>query len=146
MLFDVARDVVVVRQLQQAAVLVAVEDDQVEVVDLLREQLARREGDERQLIDRRPVVLLGRTQNGEVHEVDGGVGLQEVAPGALAGMRLAGDEQHAQVLAHALGGDDRAVVGGGQLARRGVELDLEDVLPGVRERHLDFDGAVERPW
>ena len=126
--------------------LVAVEDDQVEVVDLLREQLARREGDERQLIDRRAVVLLGRAQNGEVHQVDGGVGLQQVSPRALAGVRLAGDEQHAQVLAHALGGDDRAVVGRRQLARRRVELDFEDVLPGVRERHLDFDGTIRRPW
>ncbi len=71
---------------------------------------------------------------------------KQVAPGALAGVRLAGDEQHAQVLAHALGGDDGAVVGGRQLARRRVELDLEDVLPGVRERHLDLDGRVRPPW
>ena len=83
-----------------------------------------------------PSCFSRRPQNGEVHEIDGGVGLQQVAPDALAGVRLAGDQQHAQVLAHALGGDDRAVVGGGQLARRRLELDLDDVLAGVRERHL----------
>ena len=36
-----------------------------------------------------------------MHEIDGGVGLQEVAPGALARMRLAGDEQHPQAVADA---------------------------------------------
>ena len=43
-------------------------------------------------------------------EVDGGVGLEQVAPGALAGMRLAGDQQHAQLVAHAVDRDDGAVV------------------------------------
>ena len=45
----VARDVLVVGDRQNVAVLVAVEDDEVEVVELLVEQLARREGDEREL-------------------------------------------------------------------------------------------------
>jgi hypothetical protein len=31
-----------------------------------------------------------------VHQIDRGVGLEQVAPGALAGVRLAGDQQHAQ--------------------------------------------------
>ena len=75
-----------------------------------------------------PSCFCGRAQNREVHEVDGGVRLQQVAPDALAGVRLAGDQQHAQVLAHALGRDDHAVVGGGQLAGRRLELDLDDVL------------------
>ena len=127
-LLHVAGDVVVVEQLQDVAVLVAVEDDEVEVLDLLGEQLARREGDQRELVDRRAVLLLRRAQNGEVHEVDGGVRLQQVAPRALAGVRLARDQQHAQVLAHALGRDHHAVVGGRQLARRRLELDLDDVL------------------
>ncbi len=133
MVVHVARDVVVVDELQDAAVLIAVEDDEVEILDLVREQLLGREGDERELIDRRAVLLLGRAQNGEVHEIDGGVRLQEVAPGALAGVRLARDEEHAQVLAHALGDDDEAVVGRRELAGRRLELDLEDVGAGVRE-------------
>ncbi len=143
MVVHVARDVVVVDELQDAPVLIAVEDDEVEILDLVREQLLGREGDERELIDRRAVLLLGRAQNGEVHEIDGGVRLQEIAPRALAGMRLARDEEDAQVLAHALGDDDEAVVGGGELARRRLELDLEDVGAGVRERHLDLDRAAD---
>ena len=45
-------------------------------------------------------------------EVDAGVGLEQVAPGALAGMRLARDQQHAQLVAHAVDRDHRAVVDG----------------------------------
>ena len=54
----IARDVVEVEQRQDVAVRVAVEDDEVELLDLLCEQLARREGDQRQLVDRRAVLLL----------------------------------------------------------------------------------------
>src|SRR5581483_4217992 len=116
-----------------AAMLIAVEDDQVEVLDLLGEQLARRESDQRKLMDRRAVLLLGRPQNGEVHEVYGGIRLQEIAPCALPGVRLARDQQHAQVLAHTLSRNDDAVVGRRQLAGHGLEFDLENVLAGMRE-------------
>ena len=127
----IAGDVVEIEQRQHAAMLVAVEDDQVELVDLLREQLAGGEGDQRQLVDRRAVLLLRRAQDGEVDEVDRGVRLQQVAPGALAGMRLAGDQQHAQVLADALDGDDGAVVDRRQLAGERLRLELDDVGPAM---------------
>ena len=122
--------------------LVTVENNEIEVVDLLREQLARREGDKRKLIDRRTVVFLGRPQNREVDQIDGGVLLQEVSPGALASVRFTGNEQHAQILAHSFCCDDGAVVGGRELAGRRVELDLEDILARVRERHVDRDGTA----
>ena len=67
---DVAGDVLEIVVRQDAAALVAVEDDQVELVDLLHEQLLGREGDQRELEDRHEVLLLGRAQDGEVHEVD----------------------------------------------------------------------------
>ncbi len=35
------------------------------------------------------------------------------------------------------------LLAGGELARRGVELDLEDVLPCVRERHLDLHRGAD---
>ena len=133
---DIARDVLEIEQRQHAAPLIAVEDDQVELVELLLEQLARGEGDQRQLIDRRAVLLLGRAQDGEMHEVDRGIGFQHVAPGALAGMRLAGDEQHAQILAHALDRQHDAIVDGGELAGRRLRFDLDDVRPGM----IDGDG------
>ena len=103
----VAGDVLEVVVRQDAAALVAVEDDQVELVDLLHEQLLRREGDQRELEDRHEVLLLRRAQDGEVHEVDGAVGLQQVPPGPLARIGLAGDEQHPQPVAHAVDRDDR---------------------------------------
>ena len=84
-----------------------------------------------------------------MHQVDGGVGLQEVAPGALAGMRLAGDEQHAQILADAVEDGDGAVVGVGDLALGLVDRQFDDVAPGVGdddlERHRLADhGALGR--
>jgi hypothetical protein len=130
--FDILRDVVIVEDRQHAAVLVAIEDDQVELVDLVDEEFAGREGDQRELVDRRAVLLFRRAQNGEVHEVDRCVGLQEVAPGALAGVRLAGDEQHAQVLANALDDMDGAVVGRGDLAFDRLDLEFEDVVAAAR--------------
>ena len=68
-------------------------------------------------------------------EVDIGVRLEEVAPGALARMRLAGDEEHAQLLADALDGDDGAIVGGGELAVERLGLDLDHVRAAVIDPH-----------
>ena len=124
---DIAGDVVEVEDRQHAAMLVAIEDDEVELVDLLREQLAGGEGDQRELVDRRAVLLLRRAQDGEVDEVDRGVGLEEVPPGALAGMRLARDEEDAEVLADALDRGDGAVVDLGQLAGQRLGLEFEDI-------------------
>ena len=109
-LAHIARDIVEIDDRQHALARVAVEDDELELVDLLLEQLAGREGDQRELVDRRAVLLLRRAQNGEMDEIDAGVGLEKVAPGALAGMRLARHQQDAQLVAHAVDRDDRAVV------------------------------------
>ena len=135
---DVARDVVEVEDRQHAVVRVAVEDDQVERVDLFREELAGGEGDQRQFVDRCAVLLLRRAQDGEVDEVDRGVGLEQVAPGALAGVRLAGDQQDPQVFADAFDFGYRAVVGEGQFAGERLGLELEDVRAGVRNVDDEF--------
>ena len=63
-------DVAQIHGRQDAAVLEAVQDDQVEFLDLDLEQLAHREGDQRKLVERRQIVLFGRAQDGEVHQVD----------------------------------------------------------------------------
>ncbi|MNL75861.1 hypothetical protein D3C87_2017330 [compost metagenome] len=52
-----------------------------------------------------------------MHQVHRGVGFQQVAPGALAGMGLSGDKKHPKVLADALDQVDGAVVGVGDFAR-----------------------------
>ena len=59
-------------------------------------------------------------------------------------MRLAGDEQHAQVLANAFGCNNDAVVGGGQFAGRFVQFNLNNVLARVRERHINGDLLTNR--
>jgi len=70
-----------------------------------------------------------------MNEVDRGVGLEQVAPGTLARVRLAGDQQHAQILADALDLDRGAVVDLGQFARHRVGFELDEVEPAVR--HVD---------
>jgi hypothetical protein len=47
-----------------------------------RGELADRERDERELVDRRAILLFRRAQDGEMHEIDRGVGLEQIAPGA----------------------------------------------------------------
>src|SRR5262249_60212428 len=97
--------------------------------DLLLEQLARREGDQRQFVDRRAVLLLRRAQNGEMHEIDAGIGFEEIAPRPLAGMRLARYEKDAQLVAHAGDRHHRAVVDGRELAFGRARRDLGGVRP-----------------
>ena len=144
-LAHIARDVVEIDDRQHALARVAVEDDELELVDLLLEQLAGREGDQRQLVDRRAVLLLRRPQDGEMDEIDAGVGFEQIAPGALAGMRLAGDQQHAQLVAHAVDRDHRAVVDRSVSSfSSGASLDLDDVRSGMRNRHVDADAGARR--
>ncbi len=66
-----------------------------------------------------------------MHQVDRGVGLEQVAPGALAGMRLAGNQQHPQPVADALGDHDGAVVADGQFTRQFGCRQLDDVVAAV---------------
>src|SRR5690606_17184611 len=113
---NILRDVVVIEDRQHVAVRIAVEDDEVEVLDLLDEEFTRREGDQRQLVDRRTILLFRRTQNGEMDEVHRGVRLQQVAPSAFSGVGFAGDQQDAEVLADAVDDVDGAVVDGRDLA------------------------------
>ena len=89
---DIAGDVVEIDHRQHALTGVAVEDDELKFTDLLLEQFAGRKRDQRQLVDRRAVLLFRRAQNSEMHEIDRGVRLEQVSPRALAGMRLAGDQ------------------------------------------------------
>ena len=85
----IARDVVEIDDRQHALARVTIEDDELEFVDLLLEQLARRKGDQRQFVDRRAVLFFRRPQNGEMDEIDRGIGFEKVTPSALAGMRFA---------------------------------------------------------
>ncbi|MCY1493282.1 hypothetical protein D9M68_271180 [compost metagenome] len=120
--------------------LVAIEDDQVELVDLVDEQFTRRERDQRQFVDRRTILLFLRAQNGEVHEIDRGVGFQEITPGTLTGMRLAGHKQHAQIFANAVEYVNRTVVGRGHFAWNRIHRKFEHVVAAAR--NLEAEGNV----
>ena len=70
-------------------------------------------------------------------EIHIGVGFEKVAPCALARMRLSRDEEHAQLLADALDGDDRAVVRLGEFVRKAVHVEFDDVRAAMIDAHLD---------
>jgi hypothetical protein len=61
-----------------------------------------------------------------------------------AGMRLAGDEQHAQMLAHDVDLGDRNVVLQRQLAFRGFHLQLDDGAARMGERQVDGQVLAHR--
>ena len=93
--------------------------------------------DQRKFLDRRAVLFFRRAQNGEVDEGDRRIGLQQIAQRALARMRFAGDQQHAQLIAHAGRHHGGAVVEQRQFLRPGFGLDFDDVFAAVRQRQLE---------
>ena len=143
-LAHIARDVFEIGLRDHAPAAVAVEDDQVEFVELDVEQFADRKGDQRQFADRRAVLLFRRPQDREMDEVDRGIGFEDVAPDALAGMRLARDEQHPQAVAHAIDHDDGMIVVERQLARARLDRKLENIGSAVIDRQGQWDIAADR--
>ena len=79
-----------------------------------------------------------------MHEIDRGIGLEQIAPGPLAGIRFAGDQKHAQLVAHAVDVDDGAVVDRRQLAGERRRFDLDDIRPAVRDRDIDTLRRADR--
>jgi len=140
----VARDVLQIHRGQNVAPAIAVEDDEVEFVESYLEQLADRKGDQRQLGDGREVLRLRRAEDREVDEVDRRIGLEQRAPGALAGMRLAGHQQDAQPVAHAVHRHDGAVVLEREFARPRLGDQLEQALPAALEREVERVRAADR--
>jgi hypothetical protein len=55
---------------------------------------------------------------------------------------LAGHQQHAQLVTHAVDGDDGAVVHRRQLALERRSLDLDDVGPGMLDLDVDACGLA----
>ncbi len=74
-----------------------------------------------------------------MHEIDGSIRLEQIAPGALAGMRLAGNEQHAQPVAHALDHRHGAIVLKRDLAFKRLGDNLGNVLAAMIDHHRQLD-------
>ncbi|MCX7344662.1 MAG: hypothetical protein NTU78_02805, partial [Alphaproteobacteria bacterium] len=142
----IARDIAQIGRRQDRLAAVAVEDHEIELVELVDEKFARRKRDQRQFLDRRAVLFFRRAENGEMHQVDRRIGLEQVAPGTFAGMRLAGHQQYAQPVAYALDHADGAVVLRRDLAFERRHADLGDVLPAMthRDRHLGRSARRDR--
>ena len=78
-----------------------------------------------------------------MHQIDRGVGLQQVAPCPLAGVRLAGHQQHAQPVAHTVHREHGPVVAVGQLALGHWHREFDDVRPAMADRDLDGHAAPD---
>ena len=75
-----------------------------------------------------------------MNEVDRCIGLEQIAPGALARMRLARYKQHLQAIADAFGGDHSAVVLKRNLAGEGCDRHFSIVAPAVLDIDWNVDG------
>ena len=143
-IFNILADIIEIDRRQNAASPIAVKNDQVKIIDLFQEKLARRKGDKRQFPHRHAVLFFRRAQDGEMHKVDRAVGFQKIAPCARAGMRLTRDQKHAQAIAHAVDLDQRCVVAIGKFARRGGGGELQHVAPAMRQGQRQVNRLAKR--
>ena len=143
-IFHIAGDIVEIERRHDIAPAIAVENDQIELAQALHEELLDREADQSQLVHRRRVTAVWRPQDGEVDQVDRRVGLQQVAPGAGAIVRLAGDQQHTQTVAHAIHIHRSAIVDQGEFLRTRLDLGLDDILAAALHRHFHTRGLADR--
>ncbi len=147
-LLDVIGDVVEIGARQHALAAVAVEDDEVEILEPAA-RTARASGkaiSDSSLIGVPSCFSGGRRMVKWTRSTDG-IGFQQDAPGALAGMGLAGDQQHPQPVAHAIDQSDGRVVGEAQLLGPGLDGEFEDVLAAMVdveiEGHVLADGNLD---
>src|SRR4029077_18712789 len=90
------------------------------------------------------VLFFRRPQNREVDQIDRWVGFEKIAPGTLAGVRLARYEENAQLVAHTVDAHNDAVVDLSEFAGKRRCLDLDDILPAVRNWHGDALRSPDR--
>src|SRR5262249_18622814 len=74
---DIPRNILEIGLRDHPPPAIAVENDQVEFVELNIEQFADREGDQRQFANWRAVLLFGWPQDREMDEVDRGIGFKD---------------------------------------------------------------------
>ncbi len=135
-------DIVKIDRRQNAPPCVAIKDDQIELVDLIQKQLARRKCNQRQLRHRHTVLLFRGAQNGEMHQIDRRVRLEQIAPRPLARMRLARHQQHPQAVPHPVDLHHGGVVAVGQLALRFGQRELHHIHATMAQHQWHLDVAV----
>ena len=79
-----------------------------------------------------------------MHEIDRRVGFEQIAPGPLAGIRLAGYQKHPQLVAYAVDRDHGAIVDLRQFVVERRRLDLDDIRAAMRDRNLDLLRDADR--
>ena len=75
-----------------------------------------------------------------MHEIDRGIGFQQIAPYPLAGMGLARDQKHPQAIAHTIDNDNRAVVLQCLFGIARFDFKLDNVFAAMLNRN--FEGGL----
>ncbi|MBK7537982.1 MAG: hypothetical protein IPI49_21940 [Myxococcales bacterium] len=136
---DVGADALQVVADAVGQILEVLQHDQVERGELLLEQLARGERDERHLVvgDQGDIVL--GAQDEKRDQIDVGVGLQHLAQGADVPGRLPRHLQDADLVAQHPHHEGARVVAGDRLSADVRHRDLVDVAPDARRGDLEGD-------
>ena len=72
-----------------------------------------------------------------MHKIDRGIRLEQIAPCALAGIRFAGNQKNAKLIAHAVDVDDGAIVDRRKLAGQRGRFDFDDIRSAMRDRDIN---------
>ena len=130
-------DLVEVRRRQVGLRGEVVEDEEVEIRQLLEENLLGGERDEAQILLRDVDGVGGRAQDDERDDIETRVALEGAAEEAVAPARVAGDEEHPDLVAHRLDRQLGPVVVGDLLAILHGQLDDERIAARGRRRPLE---------
>ena len=79
-----------------------------------------------------------------MNQIDRRIALKEISPCPLALIGLARDQQDAQPVAHAVDGEERAIIVERQLAGAGADLEFDHVGAGVADRDRQLDRFTDR--
>ena len=137
-------DIAQVRRRQHVADHIAVENDEVEFPKFGLEQLLDGKSDQRKLAKRREVVLFRRPQDGEMNQVNGRVGFEQITPCSFAGVGLSRNQQHPKPVSDPVNADQRPVVEGRKFPRGGIDLKLDHRRPGMIEGKSELVAFADR--
>ena len=74
-----------------------------------------------------------------MHQINGAVGLEQIAPGAPAGMGFSTDQQHTQTIPHAVHLDQGGIVAVSQFPIRHGDRKAYHITPAMRQRKGQID-------
>ena len=99
---DVVTNILEILGRQNPSPLVAVKNNQIEVLNFLDKELPRRKSNQRKLSHRHAIMLFWWAQNCKVNKINRAVRLQKIAPCPTPSMRFPRHEQNTQTIPHTI--------------------------------------------